>query len=192
MKKLTIYLFLLLLLGGCGANQIKLSTYNLIPQPSGAQNVGASLNAEVMFPKSPKVFTDTKMIYSLDDISMDTYAYSRWSDTPIMFVMRNILESCASSGVFKNSMPYPSKVASDIVVESDIIDFRHVIEKDSSFAMLSVRVYLIESDKGKSIEKLFSYKVACEETSPRGFALSMRKALEDFRGDLSGFIGERF
>jgi len=184
MKKNLFSLFFTLFFIGCTSTQPKISVFTLTPPPADIKKEGA-LNIEVITPKSSKIYTDTKMVYSLEHITIDEYAYSRWSDSPQRIVQKNIAEGLRGSGVFGTVAIHPSKIAADYAIESDILDFRHTFEGNLSFASLGVRIYFLNIKEKSSKELLLTYKTPCKENSPKGFALAMDESLQGLRKDIT-------
>ncbi len=160
MKNRDFFLPAVLLIGlaGCAGEKLPATaTYNLSPDLNAFH---PSLNTEqkpthiLMLGRihGTHLFNGREIIYSDARYGQNSYAYSRWSDSPTVMLLLIFQEALEKSGRYLAVVPYSSQSLSDLLLESTLFDFSHRINDDgTSDAILRMRFNLIDNNTNRVI-----------------------------------------
>lgn len=160
MKNRNLLLLALLLIGvsGCAGEKLPpISTYTLAPALDTLQlsnNRKAKPASILMLARisSSPVFNGREIIYSDSQYGQNSYAYSRWSDSPTTMLLLIFQEAFENSGRYLAVVPYSSQSKSDFLLESTLLDFSHRINYDgTSNGFIRMRFTLIDNDTNRVI-----------------------------------------
>ena len=160
MKNRGFLLLAVLLIGGAGCVSEKLppiSTYTLSPEldvfyppltieqkPSNILMLGRI--------RSSHAFSGREILYSDARYGQNSYAYSRWSDSPTSMLLFTFQEALERSGRYIAVVPYSSQSTSDLLLESTLFDFSHSINDDgTSDGILRIQFNLIDNNTKRVI-----------------------------------------
>ncbi len=160
MKNRGFLLLAALLIGvtGCAGEKLPpVSTYSLSPDLDAFH---PSLNTEqkpagiLMLGRirSSHLFNGREIIYSDARYGQNSYAYSRWSDSPTTMLLLIFQEALEKSGRYLAVVPYSSLSESDFLLESTLLDFSHSINDDgTSDGFIRMRFNLIDNNTNRVI-----------------------------------------
>ncbi len=185
MKRLTI--ILTLLLGGCSVHNINsydLGTSSIVTAPSRYEYKVL----KVEFPSALDALGSSRIYYKRDGIT-SYYLYSSWEQSLNRLIYSKLIKSLESSGSFKSVVGYSSYAKADLVLETQILDFYHIVKGDESYADIKFSVKLIDESSGKILkDKIYSYNIKVKELNAKGFITAAQKAVNMFLEDLSSSL----
>ncbi|HEY5715987.1 MAG TPA: ABC-type transport auxiliary lipoprotein family protein [Psychromonas sp.] len=160
MKNRDFLLLAVFLIGvtGCAGEKLPpVSTYTLYPELD-AFHLSNSREAEpagiLMLGRirSSHVFNGREIIYSDARYGQNSYAYSRWSDSPTTMLLLIFQEALEKSGRYIAVVPYSSQSESDFLLESTLLYFSHSINDDgTSEGIIRMRFNLIDNNTNRVI-----------------------------------------
>lgn len=160
MKNRDLLLLAVLLIGvtGCAGKKMPpVSTYTLFPELKTlhlssireAKPAGILMLGRI---HSSHVFNDREIIYSDARYGQNSYAYSRWSDSPTTMLLVIFREALEKRGRYIAVVPYSSQSESDFLLESTLLDFSHRINDDgTSDGFIRIRFNLIDNNTNRVI-----------------------------------------
>jgi len=158
-RKLLLLAVLLLGLAGCAGEKLPpIQTYSLSPDLDSLQlskNREAKPASILMLGRisSAHVFNGSEIIYSEPGYGQNSYAYSRWSDSPTTMLLLIFQEALEKSGPYLAVVPYSSQSKSDFLLESTLLDFSHRINSDgTSDGLIKLRFNLIDNNTNRVIK----------------------------------------
>ncbi len=183
MKKI-ITIALILILSGCTSHTVNI--YDLAANSVPAQSKRFKNRVlKVEFPSALGALGSSRIFYKRDGIT-SYYLYSRWSDTLNRLVYSQLKKALEESGSFKSVLAYNSSAKADIILETEIMDFYHVVKGNSSYADIKFSAKLIDSNSRKVIKsKIFSYKLKVDELNAKSFIKTAIKAVSLFIEELT-------
>ena len=188
MKK-SILLVTIFLISGCSVKTNTLSSYDL-SSISNTISVKQHKNIVLMvkYPSSLDALGSSKIFYKRDGVT-SYYLYSQWSAPLNRLIYSQLVKNIATSNAFKSVVGYSSDVSPNINLETQILDFYHIVDGDSSYADISIKARLVDVKNDKIIkEKLFKYRLNVENLNAKSFISTAKKAIEEFNRDLIKFI----
>ncbi|XPV70357.1 MAG: ABC-type transport auxiliary lipoprotein family protein [Halarcobacter sp.] len=192
MKKLAISLVLtILFFSGCISITKELpafSTYSLNINDKKVSNKFYDISIKINEPKAINSLNSKAIMYSKDSTSLESYALSRWSDRPSKLIQENIAKFLTKQNSYKLISTSNIKVLSDYVINSEIQEFKHQFVGNKSFAVFSIRVYLINEKTNSVVFKNFSYKKLLKENNAKNFVDTMNYLVSVFAIDLNKYI----
>ena len=188
MKK-SIILATLILITGCSVKTTPLNSYDLSTS-SKVSFVKEHKNRVLMvkYPSSLDALGSSKIFYKRDGLT-SYYLYSQWSAPLNRLIYSQLIKNLSNSNTFKSVVGYSSEVSSDLNLETQIIDFYHVVNGDNSYADISIKVRLVNAKSEKIVkEKLFHYRLNVDDLNAKSFISTAKKAIEEFNQDLVKFL----
>jgi cholesterol transport system auxiliary component len=188
MKNKFFFLLAVLLIGvtGCaGQNQPPVSTYILYSAPDTFQlsksrekkPAGILMLSRIA---SLHVFNGREIIYSNQRYGQSSYAYSRWSDSPVIMLRLIFQEALEKSGRYIAVIPDSSQSESDFILESTLLDFSHRINDDgTSDGLIRMHFNLIDSHTSRVIDSrnFVSTVPVAAPINARGAVAALNKAV---------------
>ncbi len=131
-------------------------------------------------------FSGTDMLYTDAQYGQNSYAYSRWSDSPTTMLLLIFQEALEKSGRYIAVVPYSSQSKSDLLLESTLFDFSHRInENGTSDGILRMRFDLIDNKTKRVIaSRDFVSIVPATQLNAQGAAAALNKAVTILTLDL--------
>lgn len=128
--------------------------------------------------RSTHAFSGTDIIYTDARYGQNSYAYSRWSDSPTTMLLHNFQEALDKNGRYMAVVPYSSQSKSDLLLESTLFDFSHSINDDgSSDGILRMRFNLIDNKTKRVIaSRDFVSSVPASKQNAQGAVEALNKA----------------
>ena len=189
-----IFLLAVLSIGFTGCVTEKLpptSTYTLNPDLGvvhSSANTEQRTDSILMIGRirSTHAFSGTDLIYSDARYGQNSYAYSRWSDSPTTMLLHVFQEALEKSGRYMAVVPYSSQSKSDLLLESTLFDFSHHINDDgTSDGILRMRFDLIDNQTKRVIATWdFVSSVPATQLNAQGAAAALNKAVSILTLDL--------
>ena len=196
-NRMFIVVIFLVFIAGCSLNKItpEINTYTLSP-PSKVMVPTASsadLKSKVVQLKpadASRVFSGTNIIYRDQQQGFNSYAYSRWSDSPVNllnFYLQQVLEQ---SQLFSVVIPPDSLSGADLLLESTLYDFSHHVDnKSNSSGVISIQFYLVDARSKKVITtKQFSAQVTAKQFNAEGAVLALNQAMNKISDELLAWL----
>ena len=142
--------------------------------------------------RGTRALGSTKILYTDAQYGQNSYAYSRWSDTPLRLLQIFFQATLEESGQFGAVVPPTSRSEADLLLESTLYDFSHHINNDgTSDGIIRIRFYLIDNTKKTVIAtKEFVSKVPASSTNAQGAAAALNKAGANVAHDLVSWLAE--
>jgi cholesterol transport system auxiliary component len=160
MKNRPALLLAVLLLGitGCAGEKLPpISTYTLSPDldtlqlSKGREKKPISILMLGQI-RSAHIFKGRDIIYSDTQYGQNSYAYSRWSDSPTTMLALIFQEALEKSAAYIAVVPYSSQSESDFLLESTLLDFSHNLNEDgTSDGFIRIRFNLIDNNTNRVI-----------------------------------------
>ena len=192
------FLFVVLFMGLAGCVTGKLppaSIYTLNPD-LGA--VGASANTEqkpaniLMLGRilSTNAFNGTDILYKDARYGQNSYAYSRWGDSPTTMLSLVLQDALEKSGHYNAVVPYSSQSQSDLLLESTLIDFSHHVNDDgTSDGILRISFNLIDNRTKRVIaSQEFISSVPASQQNAQAAVAALNKAATFVTRDLIDWL----
>ncbi|PKH01215.1 hypothetical protein CXF72_18220 [Psychromonas sp. MB-3u-54] len=158
MKNRDFFLLALLLIGitGCAGEKLPpVSTYTLSPALDTSKIRAAKPAGILMLSRmrSSHVFNGRAIIYRDQRYGQNSYAYSRWSDSPTIMLRLIFQEALEKSGRYIAVVPDSSQSQSDFLLESTLLDFSHRLNDDgTSDGLIRIHFNLIDNNTSRVIK----------------------------------------
>jgi len=136
--------------------------------------------------------TGTEIIYTDARYGRNSYAYSRWNDTPVRLLQIFFQVILEENGRFGAVVPPTSASKADLLLESTLFDFSHHINDDgTSEGIIKVRFYLIDNTTKRVIAtKEFASRVPAPSQKARSAAAALNKAATNVARNLVSWLAE--
>lgn len=195
MNKMTNILFLaglLFVFNGCMSTPSAPNNYYTLQY----ENTKTTINQKakeilkVDFPHAPSNLIGKRIVYASNPYKSAYYVRNRWAE-PLPAMLQNwIIQSIEDAGLYKAVVRSSSRVASDLVLESDIVSFEHRLK--SSSVVVSVRLNLINNGNNKILKsKTFSYEKSVESANASSAVKAFNGALKEFKKDVVLWLENR-
>ena len=182
----------LFLLSGCAIKESKpMAEYTLSANPVSPLSSSRYKNKtiKVSYPDSlkEKLTRDINYSYSLSERGV--YQNSQWSNALPYLVQGSVIEALEQSRLFKGVLPFSSTAYEDYRLESTIYDFSHHVRGEASYAILSMRLTLIDTSTGKMTKtRKFSYKEYTNTVDAKGFVAAANVAMSKLSRDMVAWL----
>jgi len=180
LKILSISIFIFIFVG-CGATQPYITQYKIT-----STNFKKDITTKLCKDKTLKVmqsFSDNTLMsrdmnYMVGKYQQLSFTKAQWS-TPInKMITLNLSNTIRELNIFKSVQNYKSRIKSDYILESNIIDFKQYFSKDlkSSYVKVIIDISLIDYNSNKVIaSKTFSSIMNSETLDANGGVKSLNK-----------------
>jgi len=192
MKEIAVAALSALLLTGCVQESLPpITQYTLVS--TGISPVSHSPYAhkvlQVAYPQSLSLPMGVRIYYSYGPMERGKYENAYWASAVGQMVQGRLIETLSAAKLFKAVIPYSSSANADMRLESVIYDLSHHIRGDASYAVLSIRFTLIDTQTGEVIKsKRFSYKETTPTVDAKGFVLALNRAMARMERSLISWI----
>ncbi|HHA19834.1 MAG: hypothetical protein DRQ39_01940 [Gammaproteobacteria bacterium] len=165
-----------------------IETYFISP-PSTAGNTRTAktdkLVIQLAVADTSSVFASTNISYQDQQQGFNSYAYSRWSDSPVNLLSFYFQQLLEQSKYFSAVTPPGSLSDTDLVLESTLYDFSHHIKDDDhSTANVSIQFYLIDARSKKVIATTLLDSEVVSEQNAGSAVLGLNKAVNNIADQL--------
>lgn len=149
----------------------------------------SSLNKSIYIlePKAMGSLNSRAITYTKEN-QRASYALNKWSDKPTKMLQQLIAKGLTLKDSFKYVTTSNIRVKSDYRLSTELVDFNHNFVNNESFAMLSIRVFLINNDNEKVYFKNFVYNEKVSTNNAQGFVNTINNISNNFLEDLNTFI----
>ena len=149
------------------------------------------LTLKVLEPVANKHLNNTAIYYSDDKYRLQTYKLSRWSDFPTKMILEVITAKLDESNLYNNIITSYIYAASDYTLQSELLEFKQIINNKDSFVKLKIKFYLIQDDDRKNvISKIFNYTNRCDTIDAYGSVEAQNRSIEQLVKDLSIWLNK--
>ncbi len=178
--KLSLFLLIALLFGGCTTKRLPPITKYTIVENSKKIDLQRKLNCKsikVEFPKSSDEIFSKNIIYQ-KGLQKNSYYFSKWYETPNYMLYSSILSLLQRDKVCKKVLPEDFNGDTEYVLSINILDFVQKFSNEKSYAKIGVVFYI--SDKSGNIiaQKLFNESVKCSSNDAIGAVKAFNKTTD--------------
>lgn len=120
--------------------------------------------------RSSRGLMSSDLIYRDSQYAFNSYAYSRWSDSPAKLLEIVLQQSLSYKPYLAAVVPAQTGAHAELLLEGTLLDFSHHIQsEDSSTGRVAIRFYLIDAQtKDILATKEFSAEVVAEPRNAQG------------------------
>ncbi|MBE0438585.1 MAG: membrane integrity-associated transporter subunit PqiC [Gammaproteobacteria bacterium] len=139
--------------------------------------------------RSSRGLMSSDIIYRDSQYGFDSYAYSRWSDSPTILLALLMQDALSHNATI--SAVLPREIANaDLLLETTLLDFSHHVQNDdTSFGRVAIRVHLIDvQTKAVLATKQLSAHVDAKQRNAQGAASSINQASMQVVDELDGWL----
>jgi cholesterol transport system auxiliary component len=174
---------LFLLLAGCTTRPVPPTTiYTLNPGiATGAPAAVSRRHSGPILKLAPirgtRPFSTTRMLYSRHGFEQNSFAFSRWSDSPVALLQLLFIEGLNRSGLFKAVLPPATPFKSELALEGTLLDFSLHMDGAESAAVLDIRFLLLDNGSRKILAtRLFHVRIPVAQANPATTAEALNRA----------------
>ena len=191
---------LLIVITGCVTEKLPpISIYNLYPDldvhhPILDTDEHASDILKLGRISSTNAFSGTDIMYSDTRYGQNSYAYSRWSDSPTSMLLVIFQEALEKSGGYMAVVPYSSQSKSDLLLESTLLDFsQHIDDDGTSHGIVRMRFNLIDNKTKRVIaSRDFAASVPATSKNVIGAVAALNKAVAGLTKELIEWLRQDY
>ena len=127
--------------------------------------------------RSSRALMSPDIIYRDSKYGYNSYAYSRWSDSPAK-LLEIVLQQALSQNYSISAVIPREILPADLSLETTLLDFSHHIQNnDTSMGRVALRVYLIDSHtKAVLANEAFSTEVLAVPRNAQGATTALNQA----------------
>lgn len=171
------------------------NVYTISPEwdnPTIKQSLSNELVIKLAPVRATQEFTGTQIFYKDSQYERNSYAYSRWNDSPVRLLLTLFHVGIENSGLFKAMVPSTSVSKADLLLESTLLEFSHHIKSnDRSEGVVRVRFYLIDNRSKRVIStKEFVSRVGAITENAHGGVDALNKATINIAKQLVNWLAE--
>tara|TARA_R110002049_G_scaffold249890_11_gene424255 strand:+ start:2144 stop:2788 length:645 start_codon:yes stop_codon:yes gene_type:complete len=141
--------------------------------------------------RAPQGLMSTGIIYRDADYGFNSYAYSRWNDSPSKLLGSYFQQSLAQSQHITAVVPLGSRADARLLVEATLLDFSHHIQAtdSDSTGVVSIIFYLInQHDKKLIATKQFTEEVTADQNNAKHATIAINQASKLMAADLQDWL----
>jgi cholesterol transport system auxiliary component len=177
---------LVLLLAGCATRVLPpVSVYTLPADPGSLTAATADVGKQrkpalkLASIQGARPFLTTRMLYTEAGLAQNSFAYSRWSDSPVALLQFLLIEALNRSGMFQAVLPPGSSLRGNLVLEGTLLDFSLHTRGDQAEGVMKIRFLLLDQDERRVVaSKLFYAAIPVEAPSPGNTAMALQQAAQ--------------
>ncbi len=136
-------------------------------------------------PKTLNSLNSTKIFYTQKPYEFEAYALSKWSDTPAKMIQNALTNQLSNENSYNFVTSTRLKTKATIIINSELIHFQQIIDKEQSYTLLKLRLYLTFNDK--TTTKEFNYKTVAIPTA-YGAVKAFNQATTQLTSEVSQFV----
>jgi cholesterol transport system auxiliary component len=136
--------------------------------------------------------TGTEIIYTDVQYGRNSYAFSRWNDSPVRLLQTLFQVGLEQSGLFRAVIPSTSTAQAALLLESTLLNFSHQIKNGkTSEGIIRVRFYLIDN-KSKRVKatREFVSRIPANSQNAQGAVVALNQAATSVAQDLVDWLAE--
>lgn len=190
--KYILAIFIIVLLSGCVNKTLPpLKTFNLIADKECCKSKfnQQEITLQILEPSTNKYLNSTSLYYSDDKYLLQTYKLSKWSDYPTKMLQEVMLSKLDELNLFNNIITNTIYAKPDYILQSELFDFKQIIENNKSHILFKIKFYLIDEDRNDNmVSKTFSYKIATKSIDAYGAIEGFNNGVNLMLNDLSQWL----
>ena len=190
-KIISIFSFVIVFTGCVNTTLPANKVYNLSTTEDCCKNgfTKQKLTLKILEPVASKHLNNTSIYYSHDKYRLQTYKLSKWSDFPTKMMLEVLTTKLDGLNLYDNITTSYIYAKSDYTLQSELLEFKQIIDNGNSYVKLKIKFYIIEdSDRKNIISRTFSYKTACNTTDAYGAVEAQNESLKLLINDLSHWL----
>jgi len=193
MKKVLIFITMIVFLGGCGLKRVDMRPLNYRLEPQYPLQVNQTNNEKVL--RIQRVEGDstvmTRSILYKQDGALQPYKYARWSELPSTRLQEIFIESIEKQKIFRATVSSRSFAMAHLLLESDLENFEQVFKDGKSYIHINIRFRLIKRNNAELIDShLIDSVYPIKQKDIQGVIFAYNKAVEQVIVDLIGWLNE--
>ncbi len=175
---------------GCVSTKPTIGLLSLELQPQNVVPSGAKKSLKLSSSSSLNLATMSEINYAQNG-AIYQFNHSRWSDTPLNMISKNIVQNLRESGLFGSVLTSKSRSKSDVTLELNIEDFMQYFNENTSYVKLSYSLVLVDNGTNKVISsKYFSTKKDATSLDAMGGAKAYEEALLELLKESRAWLEE--
>jgi len=187
-RSYAVIVLILLLLSSCSQ---KITIYSLDTPPSQVipHSQYRNKTIKIAYPKSivDMMSRDIPIRYASNEQSI--YRNSIWAENINRLTMAFITEVLETSQLFKATINYSSYIESNYILEIFIHQMHHRIVENGSYAVVSIRLNLLDSQSRRLIKtKRFDYRIPTRTQDAKGYIHANQEAFNRLQKDMLKWI----
>lgn len=189
-KNILISASAVLFLSGCLSVTKELPSYNtykLSIENKPLKNKNINKTIKIFEPIALSSINDTAVGYFLNDNQFESYALSKFSDTPSKMLQYLMVEYLNSTGNYKFVTASKLNLDTEYKLFTQVEAFHQIITKEGSVVKLEVSVFL--KNKSSNVYfKRFAYRLPTQTVDAKGAVEALNKVSNSFLVDLDLWI----
>jgi cholesterol transport system auxiliary component len=145
----------------------------------------SSLTLKLLPVRSPVPLRTTRIYYKGDSFSLNTYAFSRWADSPSVMLQMKLVRCLEAAAIFQTVLPSTAKARADLFLDTTLYDFSHHICSGSSEGVIMVEFRIVDTLSKKVVS---SFATTVRKTTPTpdapGAVAALNRAAETLGREL--------
>lgn len=127
-------------------------------------------------------YDSNRIVYRDADFRRDAYVYHRWWANPAEMVPHFLARDLEATGRFKSVFVFDRNLPATHVIEGTVETFHERDEPGKWWAVLTLRIALIETDEPDVsrrilLQRSYTEQEPCERKTPRAVAAAMSRAM---------------
>lgn len=188
MKKYLVLLTVMVWSGFIGCTQapaLKIYSLNIPEAQAVLASPYAAKTIKVPYPYSTGEELSQKMQFEYGNTGRGAYQNAQWSNSLGKLLQGSLVEVLDNSRLFKTVVLDTSAVREDYRLESTIFAFRHTVEANRSYALVSIQFTLVDTKEGHVLKsRRFSYHEATPTLDAEGYVKAVNVVLSRLSTDL--------
>lgn len=142
-------------------------------------------------PKTHSLLRQESLLYSPEKNQLESYAYSRWHDSPPTLLHTVLLNDLADSGLFSAVIPATSRAHGEWLLESHLESFHHEIRDGRSYGVLAIRFLLIDAQSRKLLHThRFHHTAPMQAPDPKSAVTALNQCVEQLSHGLIEWLAK--
>ncbi len=143
---------------------------------------------QVVEVKADAPFNTRKMYYSKAEYQLNSYGYNEWIANPSVMLTQAIQERLLASCIYGNVVNAEFMTIAKYRLTSQLLDFKQVINGQTSTMQLAVLVQLVDNSNNK-VTKSKTFNATAEvDATPAGYIKGANAVTETFLTDLTAWL----
>lgn len=173
---------------GCLTKELpSYNTYSLQLNQNSDKQTPLNKSIYIVQPKALASLQSRNFLYS-NDLEQNHYALSVFSDMPSKMIQQIVTNYLSSLQSYEYVTTTKLNQRTDYTLFSELVAFEHLIEKETSYGHLAIRVYLKDNTSSKIYSKEFSYKEEVKTANAKTAMTALNNVSNLFVKELGQFI----
>jgi cholesterol transport system auxiliary component len=194
-----------LLVCGCSALQPTATPHLVLYSLDSPRNAGSAASSVPAGPTAPATsptliinpphasagFDSSRIVYVREAHKLESYANSRWADSPARMLAPLLVGALQNTGAFRAVVLTPSAAVGDLRLDTEIVRLQHEFQARPSVARFTLRAYLVDNKTRRVLaSREFDAVVASAGEDPHGGVVAANRAVQDVLERLAAFCAE--